>query len=65
MNRINNRFFTVILCALVLVLTQCHQEGPAEKAGKKVDQSIEKAGEKIEKVGEAISDKVEGAPTSK
>ena len=65
MNLKFNRYLTIVLCALVLVLTSCQQDGPAEKAGKKVDQTIEKAGEKIEKVGAAISDKVEGAPTSK
>ena len=65
MNLKTSRYLTVIICALVLVLTNCRQEGPVEKAGKKVDQTIENAGEKIEKVGAAISDKVEGAPASK
>ena len=65
MNQAASRFLTVIVCALVLVLTNCRQEGPVEKAGKKVDQTIEDAGKKIEKTGEAINDKIERAPASK
>ena len=58
----------VVLLASVVGLSACKQEGPAEKAGKKVDTAIEQAGKKIdnatdeagkkiEKAGEAISDK--------
>lgn len=36
----------------------CEQEGPAEKAGKSVDQTTEKAGEQIEQAGENIQDSV-------
>ena len=34
----------------------CEQEGPAEKAGKKVDETIEKADEKMEEAGEKVDD---------
>ncbi len=34
----------------------CEQEGPAERAGERVDESMEKAGEKIEQAGENIQD---------
>lgn len=51
-------FFTIVMCTLVLMLTSCQQEGPAEKAGEKVDQTIEEAGKKIEKTGDAINDKL-------
>ncbi len=34
----------------------CEQEGPAERAGEKVDESMEKAGEKMEQAGENIQD---------
>lgn len=34
----------------------CEQEGPAEKAGKSVDETTEKAGEQLERAGENIQD---------
>jgi hypothetical protein len=34
----------------------CEQEGPAERAGEKVDESMEQAGEKMEQAGENIQD---------
>ncbi len=37
------------------------QEGPAEQAGKKVDEAIDKAGEQVEKAGEAIQDAAKDA----
>jgi hypothetical protein len=54
------RSITTVLMALVLMvgLSGCTKEGPAEKAGKKVDKTIEKAGEQIEKAGEKVKDAV-------
>ncbi len=53
-------FFIVFLLAFVLGLAGCQQEGPGEKAGKKIDKAAEKAGDKIdkavEKTGKAIED---------
>ena len=57
-------FFTIVMCTLVLMLTSCQQEGPAEKAGKKADQTVEESGKKIDKTGDAINDKVENAAAS-
>ncbi len=34
----------------------CEQEGPAERAGESIDESMEKAGEKVEQAGENIQD---------
>lgn len=34
--------------ATVFTLVACEKEGPAEKAGKKLDEAVEKAGDKIE-----------------
>jgi hypothetical protein len=34
----------------------CEQQGPAERAGEKADESMEKAGEKVEQAGEKIQD---------
>jgi len=41
------------LCAVFMfVFASCEDEGPMEKAGKKVDKAIEKAGDKLEKAGD-------------
>jgi hyperosmotically inducible protein len=61
---VSNRFFTIVVCALVLVLTNCQQEGSVEKAGKEVDQAVEKAGEQMDKARVAIGAKVESATAS-
>lgn len=43
---------------LVLTLFGCQkQEGPAEKAGKKIDNALSQAGQQIDKAG----DKIQGA----
>ena len=34
----------------------CEKEGPAEKAGEKIDKATEKAGEKIEEAGDKAKD---------
>ena len=62
----------LVMSALLAVLPGCQkQEGPAERAGKEVDQAVEKAGnevdkatqkvgEQIEKVGDSIQDAAKG-----
>ncbi len=61
MSRSNRGFFIVFLLAFVLGLVGCQQEGPGEKARKKIDKAADKAGEKIdkavEKTGKAIEDR--------
>lgn len=58
--------------ALAMVMLGCQQEGPAQKAGKKLDQAVDKAEKtmdqavdkaekKIEAAGETMSDKAEKA----
>jgi len=52
----------VVLGALVTGLSACQkEEGPAERAGKTMDNAVEKAGEKIEKAGEKIQDAAKDA----
>ncbi len=48
----------LMLCFLgsLFFIMGCEQEGPAEKAGKSVDQTTEKAGEQLERAGENIQD---------
>jgi hypothetical protein len=43
-----------IFCSGIIIasFTACKKEGPAERAGKKIDKTIEKAGDKIEEAGE-------------
>jgi len=51
----------VIMLVLIVGLSGCKKEGPMERAGKKVDQTVEKAGEQIEKAGESVKDAVKDA----
>lgn len=47
--------------ALLVVLSACQkQEGPAERAGKKVDETVDKAGQQLEKAGDSIQDAAKG-----
>lgn len=48
----------LMLCFLgsLFFIIGCDQEGPAEKAGKSVDETTERAGEQLEQAGENIQD---------
>ncbi len=51
----------LVMSGLLVVLSGCQkQEGPAERAGKDIDQATGQAGEKIEQVGEKIQDAAKG-----
>jgi hypothetical protein len=45
---------TLALTVLLLGLSGCRRPGPAERAGKKIDQTVEKAGQQVEKAGQKI-----------
>lgn len=50
----------VILGALLLTLSACQKkEGPAEQAGKQIDQTAEKVGEQIDQTTEKVGEQVE------
>jgi hypothetical protein len=49
--------FTMII---LLALAGCHQEGPAEKAGRQIDEAGKAASRSIEKAGENVRDAVNG-----
>jgi len=63
--------FSMALCAgiMAIALGGCEQEGPAERAGEKVDEALEggtkgpmeKAGEEMDKAGEKVGEAVEEA----
>jgi len=60
------KFVQSVIMALMMIvlmvgLSGCKKEGPVEKAGKKIDNTIEKAGEQIEKAGEKVQDAVKDA----
>lgn len=46
--------FVFIVCLLTLLVggIACEQEGPAERAGEKIDQTIEEAGDKLEEAAD-------------
>ena len=51
----------LLLGTLLATLPACQKEaGPAERAGKEVDQAADKVGQKIEKAGETIQDAAKG-----
>ncbi|MBU1446871.1 MAG: hypothetical protein KKF58_01035 [Gammaproteobacteria bacterium] len=51
----------LVMSAFVVVLAGCQKEaGPAEKAGKAVDNATEKAGQQLEKAGDDIQDAAKG-----
>jgi hypothetical protein len=62
------RFPKVLIAALVLgafTMIACHHEpernqGPAEKAGEKIDKGLGKLGEKMEEGGQKLQDKARG-----
>ena len=46
--------------AMMLAVAACEKEGPAERAGKSVDNAVENTGEKIEHAGEKVQDEAHG-----
>jgi hypothetical protein len=48
--------FTLWAGVVVIGLVGCKQEGPAERAGKTIDEAVEKTGEQIEKAAEKIKE---------
>jgi hyperosmotically inducible protein len=52
----------IVMTALFATLCGCQKpEGPAEKAGQKIDKAVERTGEKIDQTTEKIGEKVEKA----
>lgn len=44
--------------ALSLLAAGCEREGPAERAGERIDRGAEKAGDSIERAGDRSRDRV-------
>ncbi|MEO8506253.1 MAG: hypothetical protein ABI593_01330 [Betaproteobacteria bacterium] len=63
MTKIRNAACAGLATSLLLAgLSGCEKkEGPAERAGKQIDKSIESAGKQLEKAGEKIQDAAKNA----
>lgn len=57
--------FSVVLATLgvglMLATSGCHEEGPAEKAGEKLDKAMDDAGDAMKDAGKTVREKVEDA----
>lgn len=51
---------SIMLAALVPLLASCQREGPAEKAGRNIDNAASKAAKGIENAGDKVRDAVNG-----
>ncbi|MCK9387218.1 MAG: BON domain-containing protein [Sulfuritalea sp.] len=61
MNALHSFKLVGISMLLVAGLSACDKPGPAETAGKKIDQTAEAAGQKIEQTAEAAGRKIDAA----
>lgn len=60
--RIFKTLALMLALGLSLTLAGCDgDDGPAEKAGEKIDNAVEKAGEKVEEATDKVGDKLEEA----
>lgn len=57
----NSVFGLAAMGLIALALSGCEQEGPAEKAGKEIDNALSRAGQQVEKVGDDIQDAAQTA----
>ena len=61
MTRIRDVAFACLAAGVLSMgLSACQKEGPAERAGKEVDKTVEKVGQQIEKAGDKIQDAAKG-----
>ena len=44
----------LVMTVLFVGVSGCKKEGPAERAGKNIDQAVEKSGKQLEKAGKEI-----------
>ena len=49
----------IVLSLSIFAFTACESKGPAEKAGEKIDQTMEKASDTAKEATEAVKDKAE------
>ena len=51
----------VLAAAMAIALGACEQQGPAEKAGERIDETMEEARESVNDAAETAGDKLEDA----
>ncbi|MFA4827662.1 MAG: hypothetical protein WC855_12295 [Thermodesulfovibrionales bacterium] len=51
---------TLAITVLFMGMSGCKKEGPVERAGKKVDETVEKGGQQVEKAGKKIQEGAKG-----
>ncbi|MFA4918474.1 MAG: hypothetical protein WC581_04395 [Thermodesulfovibrionales bacterium] len=61
MSILKNIILVIFSCMIIVSFTACKKEGPAERAGKKIDETVQKTGEKIKESAEKAGDKIEEA----
>jgi len=61
MSILKNIIMVLFSCMIIISFTACKKEGPAERAGKNIDETVEKAGKKIDESAEKAGNKIEGA----
>jgi hypothetical protein len=63
MTKISNAVCAGLAMSILVVgLSACQKkEGPAERAGKEVDQAVQSAGQQLEKAGQQIQDAAKDA----
>jgi hypothetical protein len=54
------RILSITIVLAALALSGCQREGPAEKAGRKLDNAADKAARSVEKAGDNVRDAVNG-----
>jgi hypothetical protein len=60
MIKISKSVIAALAMSVLLVGMSGCQEGPLERAGKKIDKTVEKGGQQVEKVGKKIQEDVKG-----
>jgi hypothetical protein len=60
MKRFSTSFVTLGV-GLLLTISACHKEGPAEEAGREIDKAAENAGDAMKNAGRSMSEGMEEA----
>ena len=62
MNNFSISYSAIALVASAMIFSACQpQEGPAERAGKQVDNAAESVGQHVEKAGQDLQDAAKGS----
>lgn len=60
MKKLIMRSLAILCCtSFLLVFSACEDQGPAEKAGEEIDETMEKTGDVLEDAGDKVKEAVE------